>query len=96
MAEKIRSLFERTRPRDLYDVWYLHNKTDKEKMISILYEKCRLKNVKLNISSLEDRKSDFANAWENSLGHQLKTLADFNHVYNKVVRQIIKYEISQL
>jgi len=23
-AEKTRSLFERTRPRDLYDIWYLN------------------------------------------------------------------------
>ena len=94
-AEKIRSLFERTRPRDLYDVWYLHNKIDKGKMLSIIDEKCRLKNVKLDIFSLGDREFDFANAWGNSLDYQLKELPDFNCVYNEVIKQVREYETNR-
>ncbi len=86
MAEKTRSLFERTRPRDMYDVWYLYDKINERKTLSILYEKCKSKNVRINISSLENRKLDFANAWENSLTHQLKRLPDFNYVFNEVQR----------
>ena len=33
VAEKVRSLFQRTRPRDLYDVWYLWNNVDKKKVL---------------------------------------------------------------
>jgi len=95
MAEKIRSLFERTRPRDLYDVCYLHNRIDKQKMLSILDEKCRLKKVKLDIFSLEDRKLDFAKAWETSLDHQLKELPSFNYVYDEVTKQVREYETSR-
>ena len=95
MAEKIRSLFERIRPRDLYDVWYLHNRIDREKMLNTLYEKCRFKNVEIDVSSLEDKKSDFANAWKNSLGNQLKKLPDFNYVYDKVIKQVRKYETGR-
>jgi len=90
MAEKIRSLFERTRPRDLYDVWYLHNRIDREKMSNTLYQKCRFKNIEINMSSFEDRKPDFANAWENSLGNQLKELPDFVLAIDKSERLIIE------
>lgn len=31
VAEKIRALFERTRPRDLYDVWHIYNEINNEK-----------------------------------------------------------------
>ena len=95
MAEKMRSLFERIRPRDLYDVWNLHNKINKVRVSSILSEKCRSKNVKLDISSLENRKLDFANAWKSSLSHQLKDLPDFNYVYDEVTKQVKEYETNR-
>ncbi len=42
IAEKIRSLFERTRPRDLYDVWKMHEKIDREIVREVLKEKKRI------------------------------------------------------
>jgi len=95
MAEKIRALFERTRPRDLYDVLYLHDKIKRERMLDTLNEKCRFKNIEIDIRSLESRKSDFANAWKNSLGNQIKELPDFNYVYNEVIEQVREYETNR-
>jgi len=69
IAEKIRALFERTRPRDLYDVWYFLNKKKISELSEIVKEKCRLKDVKLDVSYFKKRKEDFANAWTNSLSH---------------------------
>lgn len=43
LAEKIRSLFERTRPRDMYDTWYLHDIIDRVKILSVLQEKFKFK-----------------------------------------------------
>lgn len=86
MSEKIRALFERTRPRDLYDVWNLYDRINLNKVLNILPKKCMVKGVKIYISSLNERKDDFANAWENSLQNQLKELPDFNYVYNKVIK----------
>ena len=88
MAEKIRALFERTRPRDLYDVRRLHNKVDDGKVLNILYEKCRVKDVEIDVRFLEDRRDDFASAWTNSLQHQIKMLPDFDDVFHEVKRQI--------
>jgi len=86
VAEKIRSLFQRTRPRDLYDVWYLWGKVDKEKLSKVLPEKCKFKKVGIDINNFENRKEDFANAWESSLNYQLKDLPDFDNVFVEVLK----------
>ena len=91
MAEKIRAIFERTRPRDLYDVWRIHNEIDKRKVLDILYKKCQAKDVEMDVRSLEGRRGDFANAWTNSLRHQFKTLPDFDTVFGEVKQQIAEF-----
>jgi predicted nucleotidyltransferase component of viral defense system len=95
VAEKTRALFERTRPRDLYDVWYLWNRVNKEKVLELLEEKCQFKGVIINTSSIIDRKSDFDNAWEVSLRHQLKQLPDFNKTFDKVLGIIKRIEENE-
>ena len=92
MAEKIRSLFMRTRPRDIYVVWFLYNKVDETRMEEILYEKCRFKNVQMKISTIEERMPDFGYAWKNSLNNQLKDLPDFHYVFNGVMNKMKNYE----
>lgn len=84
VAEKIRALFERTRPRDLYDVWHLYNEIDNEKVLNILYKKCMIKDVEIDVQSLEDRRENFADAWTNSLRHQIKVLPDFDDAFYEV------------
>lgn len=88
VAEKIRSLFERTRPRDLYDVWYLWSRIDKDNVLKILPEKFRVKNVEMDIEDLERRKNDFKMAWKNSLSHQLKELPEFEDVFFTVIQML--------
>ena len=87
MVEKIRSLFQRTRSRDLYDVWYLWNNINLIKVSQILSEEFRIKNVKLDIKDLKERKNDFGNAWESSLNHQVKNPPNFADVFSFVLRK---------
>jgi predicted nucleotidyltransferase component of viral defense system len=82
-AEKSRALFERTRPRDLYDVWYLSKIHNVD--VSILKNKCEFKKIELNIDLLRSRKTKFIKAWENSLKHQVKDLPPANEVFEKVM-----------
>ncbi len=91
MAEKIRSLFERTRPRDLYDVWFFKDKLEKDVVIKIFSEKCKFKGLKPDINSIRRRGDDFRNAWENSLGHQLKSLPDFSNTFNAVLKWLKRF-----
>ncbi|MFH1101858.1 MAG: nucleotidyl transferase AbiEii/AbiGii toxin family protein [Methanobacteriota archaeon] len=82
-AEKTRALFERTRPRDLYDVWYLSKNTT---MNSTLFKKkCEFKHITIDTNEVISRKTKFENAWKNSLQHQLKNLPNVNIVFNDVI-----------
>ncbi|MFH0904734.1 MAG: nucleotidyl transferase AbiEii/AbiGii toxin family protein [Methanobacteriota archaeon] len=84
MAEKLRSLFERTRARDVYDVWFIYKNIDIEKAFEIFPAKCEFKKLSPDINDMLDRKQDFQNAWRSSLGHQLKGLPDFELIFNEV------------
>lgn len=83
-AEKVRSLFERIRPRDLYDVWYLNSYTNFDR--SLFKKKCEFKNLTPKINELLIRKTDFINSWESSLRHQLRELPPVNKVFNNVIK----------
>jgi len=85
-AEKVRSLFQRTRPRDLYDVWRLKDVIELKTALSILPEKFRLKNVQLNLKTFKERKTYYERAWERSLAHQINPLPEFDKVWNDVLK----------
>ncbi|VVB53313.1 Nucleotidyl transferase AbiEii toxin, Type IV TA system [uncultured archaeon] len=85
MAEKIRSLFERTRARDVYDLWFISKNIDMAQAFEIFPAKCAFKRVSPDFEDLLDRKQDFQNAWKSSLGHQLKALPDFESLFNEVI-----------
>ena len=63
MAEKIRSLFQRTRSRDLYDIGQLSGAVNREQVKSIVYNKCKHKEVVLDLSMFEGRRDNFAASW---------------------------------
>jgi predicted nucleotidyltransferase component of viral defense system len=79
LSEKIRALFERTRPRDLYDVWRLKELGLEEP--EIISRKFQFKEVSFDIVRLNRRRQYFEQAWVNSLRHQLRELPDFTSVY---------------
>ena len=87
-AEKTRSLFERTRPRDLYDVWYLNKNMPFDK--SLFQKKCKYKNVEPKIDEFIARKTNYEKTWEGSLRHQLPDLPSANDVFDEVVEFLKK------
>jgi len=92
LAEKTRAFFERTRPRDLYDVWYLHYRVDLKDILPIIHGKFEYRDVEFNTSTLDNKKADFENAWNNSLKHQLRILPNFNEVFRIVANKLKRYE----
>ena len=82
-AEKVRSLFERTRPRDLYDVWFLNKKMifDKE----LFQKKCTYKNVQPDVNELITRKTNYEKTWKASLQHQLPKLPSAIAVFDDTI-----------
>ena len=87
-AEKTRSLFERTRPRDVYDVWYLSKHITFD--TSLFHKKCKIKKLEPNITELINRKTKFENAWEASLKHQLPKLPPAIDVFDDVINFLKK------
>lgn len=84
-SEKIRALFERTRPRDLYDVVELYNRVDDidlSKLKMCLQKKCTFKNIEA--LRIEDLKIESCKGgWDDQLAHQLDKLPSFEEYFNK-------------
>ena len=91
MAEKIRSLFQRTRSRDLYDIRQLADRVNRDDVKSILLKKCEYKGVVVDLSLLNQKRDQFAAAWNKSLRHQVREIPDFNEAFEKILEEIKSY-----
>lgn len=96
VAEKTRALFERARPRDLYDVALLHSVMPKSADLAALRELARLKfGVKgLPLPSVADvvkraaEADELKSEWENMLVHQLPALPPLEDVLARLPEAI--------
>jgi len=89
MAEKLRSLIQRNRPRDIYDIWNIARFIDASKFSEIKQlliqkaesKKITISNVKQFVNEQKYRKNK--RAWESSLKQHLpiNALPDFDVVY---------------
>ncbi len=92
MAEKLRALIQRNRPRDIYDVWYISKVIEKSEFTRIkvlLLRKSNSKNIEItNVEQFVNEQKQRKNkrAWENSLKQHLpdNTLPDFDMVYSSL------------
>lgn len=92
VAEKIRALLQRNRPRDIYDVWFLGfglPEDDLPVIKNLLFEKSHQKN--LTITGVDDfvnpnKYQKNSQAWSNSIAHQvsLNNLPGFDIVYQQL------------
>ena len=90
LAEKIRSIFQRGFPRDLYDVWYLLEngvKVDK----ALIDEKFNFKGIRVDIQQIESEREKIHSAWHASLEGVLSNVPDFNIVFEQVLDELKKY-----
>jgi len=91
MAEKIRSLFQRTRSRDLYDIVQLADRVDRRVVKSILPRKCDAKSVVVDMAVLAGKREHFKSLWQVSLGHQMSNIPDFDESFEKMLAEIEGY-----
>jgi predicted nucleotidyltransferase component of viral defense system len=98
MGEKLRSLIQRNRPRDIYDIDYLSKHLPQENfplIKEILYSKAKDKNITISgVSDFVNNKKERSNkrAWQSSLGEHLPVgkLPDFDKVYSDIEHFIEK------
>ena len=88
IAEKTRALYERTRPRDLYDVVYLLENQPHAFGFSqaheVLRKKCAVKNLQAASSAellrIVQTNEELRSEWSNMLAHQLPALPDLDSI----------------
>ena len=90
IAEKLRALFQRTRPRDLYDIWFMRNNLKSETTLKVFSEKCKDKGIIPDLKQLMIRRPNFAHSWENSLKHLIKPLPNFTDIFEEIIQIIEK------
>jgi uncharacterized protein len=91
MAEKIRSLFQRNRSRDLYDLVQLVDRVDRRVVKSILHRKCDAKDVVVDMAVLAGKREHFKALWQVSLGHQMSGVPDFDESFEKMLEVVEGY-----
>lgn len=92
LAEKTRALYERSRPRDLYDVVYLlENRPDGfdfAHVQELFRTKCSAKNLKQVSSAylleVVQNAEELHSEWKNMLGHQLPSLPDLDSLLQRL------------
>ncbi|MGA2186864.1 MAG: nucleotidyl transferase AbiEii/AbiGii toxin family protein [Bryobacteraceae bacterium] len=96
LAEKTRALYERTRPRDLYDVVYILDNPPGdlhlERVNRIFGQKCIIKDLKLptvgDLVQLAERDEELRSEWANMLAHQLPNLPQLTDLLVRLPRLI--------
>lgn len=92
LAEKLRSIIQRGKSRDYFDVWMLFQigGFDKDKVKSILIEKCRFKKIEPSYDLFfEERKIEEArDFWKTGLSRLMENVPDFEIVIRDLKEDI--------
>jgi len=94
-AEKIRALFQRTRVRDLYDLWFIKNsvKIDMDKIVDIIPSKLEIKGLSvkdINIAKLQEHENEYRISWNRYLPQFVRNIPEFDKVWNDI-QSVIAY-----
>ncbi|MDP2365669.1 MAG: nucleotidyl transferase AbiEii/AbiGii toxin family protein, partial [Ignavibacteria bacterium] len=96
ISEKMRSLMQRTMPRDLYDIWYLLEIENYEIEECLFDYKKKVEFKKLNPNELtnivQNKKDRFKRLWEDNLVNQIKDVPEFKDVWRRLSNHWKKFE----
>lgn len=91
-AEKLRSIIQRGKSRDYFDIWMLlgKNKFDEGRVKKVFAEKCRLKGIVPAYDMFfEDTKlNETRDFWETGLARLMKDIPDFDIVINDLRKRL--------
>lgn len=90
ISEKLRSLMQRTMPRDLYDLWFFFEKDNKDILdyVSDFQAKTIFKVLDPNkfIETVMLKKGKYKSSWENNLSSQVREIPDFESIWRELSR----------
>jgi predicted nucleotidyltransferase component of viral defense system len=87
-AEKVRSLFQRTNPKDLFDVAFLQRKIEIKNVKKLVFLKFRNEEISMDIEDFKRRKIDFSIKWGSSMADKVKRIPEFDSVYWSVLMML--------
>lgn len=92
LLEKLRSILQRGKSRDYFDVWMLLKKSkfDKDRIKKLFMEKCKFKNIKPGYELFfEDTKLNEArDFWEKGLARLMKEVPAFDTIMNDLKKEL--------
>ena len=96
IAEKMRSIMQRTAPRDIYDLWYLFEVEGQniEDHVFAFQAKARYKRYDPNelTKVIEQKEKTFAKHWKDYLANQMTETPDFNDVWRELGKHWRKFQ----
>ena len=96
IAEKMRSIMQRTAPRDIYDLWYLFEVEgqDIEDHVFAFQDKTKHKGYDPNdlIKVVDQKENIFAKHWKNHLANQVTEIPEFNDVWRELGKHWRKFQ----
>ncbi|MCB0715919.1 MAG: nucleotidyl transferase AbiEii/AbiGii toxin family protein [Chitinophagaceae bacterium] len=96
IAEKMRSILQRTAPRDIYDLWYLFEVEGQkiEDHIFAFQDKTKMKDYDPNklINVIEQKEKIFAKHWKDHLANQMTEIPDFPDVWRQLTKHWRKFQ----
>ena len=96
ISEKMRSLIQRTAPRDLYDLWYMfaENGNNIEDYIFDFQLKAGYKKLDYThfLKIISAKEKTFKKQWESQLTNQIKDIPDFDEVWRGLGKHWRRFE----
>ena len=93
LIEKIRSIIQRGKSRDYYDVWRLltENDFDMEDTRKLLIRKCEINNIEYNPDLIfdDERLESAKKYWDKYLTNLTKELPEFDHMILELKKQLV-------
>jgi len=96
ISEKMRSLMQRTAPRDLYDLWYLFEQEgyDITEYIFDFNKKAEFKDLNpLDfVTTVEGKKETYKRSWESQLENQMNDVPEFEDMWRVLNKHFRKFD----
>jgi predicted nucleotidyltransferase component of viral defense system len=96
IAEKMRSIMQRTAPRDIYDLWYMFEVDGQniEDHVFAFQDKTKHKGYdpKELTKVIEQKEKTFAKHWKDHLSNQMTGIPDFNDVWRELGKHWRKFQ----
>ena len=93
LIEKVRSIIQRGKSRDYYDVWriFKDDEFDMDEVKNLLIKKCQINEIdyKPELIFDEDRLKEAEGYWQKALGELTKELPDFNIVISELKTKLV-------